>query len=195
MDQPLPEPLAGLVREHRIVEDLVTRARKALADATTPNADAGTVAAALEQARDLDAFAAVDLALHIAKEERVLFPAVRARAEAEMETVIVDMLAQHDEIREGEAQIRRLLDALGTDHDELTGSVAELADGLRATHDNPSPSALVALHATVRTLDALLQGHFLDEEDNVFEVVSGWFSPDVLGELGGKMKALEGHYV
>jgi hemerythrin-like domain-containing protein len=194
MDQPLPEPLAGLVRDHRIVEEVVIATRKAIAAATAAAADEQTIATALDQARDFDAFAAVDLTLHIAKEEQVLFPAIRARTESEMEIVIDDMLAQHDEIREGNAQVRRLLKALDADHGELTAGTARFAAGLRAAAGKPSPSVFASLHSTVRTLDALLQGHFLDEEVNVFEAVVGWFAPEVMADLADRMAALESAY-
>ena len=66
---------------------------------------------------------------------------------------------------------------------------------LRAAHEDRSPQAFVNLHAAVRTLDAVLQGHFVDEEDNVFEVVAGWFAPGVLSELRSGMERLEAAYV
>ncbi len=191
---PLPEPLAGLVRDHRVVEEVITAARKAVAAATAESAGQEVVAAALEQARDLDAFASVDLTLHITKEEQILFPAVRERAGEEMGVIIDDMLAQHDEIRDGKARVRLLLEALDAGHAEIEAGSASLAAGLKAAEGERSPSAFAGLHATIRTLDSLLQGHFLDEEDNVFEVVVDWFSPEVLSVLAARMSALESDY-
>ncbi|HKS92357.1 MAG TPA: hemerythrin domain-containing protein, partial [Tepidiformaceae bacterium] len=94
----LPEPLAGLVREHRLVEQLLQDARAAVDAATVRGVDDAVVQHAMDVLRDLDAFLAIDLTTHIAKEEEVLFPVMR-RVIDENEAVVVDMLAQHDEIR------------------------------------------------------------------------------------------------
>jgi iron-sulfur cluster repair protein YtfE (RIC family) len=186
----LPEPLAGLVRDHRLVEEVVSGARRAIAAATVVGAGDQVVTAAIEQMRDLDAFAAVDLALHIAREEEVLFPAVRARAEAEMVAILTDMVAQHDAIRDSNAELRLMLTTLDAGHDALRAELTNLASGIEAAAPAPSPALLASLSTTVRTLDAILQGHFVDEEDSVFEKVAGWFSPEARAELSARMSAL-----
>ncbi|MGE0600513.1 MAG: hemerythrin domain-containing protein [Dehalococcoidia bacterium] len=191
MTSTLPEPLAGLVREHRVVEDLLSQSRQAVAPATAAGATGAAIARALEQARDLQAFASVDLTLHIAKEEEVLFPAIRTRADSEMKSVIDDMIAQHDEIREGERKIRQLLASLDADHEEVHSSAASLSRSLDAAEREQSPSSFTTLYSAIRNLDAILQGHFLDEEENVLETVSGWFDAETLGGLTEKMEQLE----
>ena len=187
---PVPEPFASLVRDHRMVEEVVSGARRSIAAATAAGANDQVVTAAIEQIRDLDAFAAVDLALHIAKEEQVLFPAVRARAEGEMVTILTDMIAQHDAIRDSNAELRFMLKTLDAGHDALRAELTTLASGIEAAASAPSPAQLASLSTTVRTLDAILQGHFVDEEVNVFEMVAGWFSLESLAEFSARMSAL-----
>jgi iron-sulfur cluster repair protein YtfE (RIC family) len=186
----LPEPLASLIRDHRLVEEVVSGARRAIAAATAVGAGDEVITAAMEQMRDLDAFATVDLALHVAREEQVLFPAVRARAEAEMATVLTDMVAQHDAIRDSNAELRFILKTLDAGHDALRAELTNLASGIEAAASAPSLAQLASLSTTVRTLDAILQGHFVDEEVNVFEMVAGWFSPESRAELSARMSAL-----
>jgi iron-sulfur cluster repair protein YtfE (RIC family) len=173
-----------------MVEEVVSGARRSIAAATAAGANDQVVTAAIEQIRDLDAFTAVDLALHIAKEEQVLFPAVRARAEGEMVTILTDMIAQHDAIRDSNAELRFMLKTLDAGHDALRAELTTLASGIEAAASAPSPAQLASLSTTVRTLDAILQGHFVDEEVNVFEMVAGWFSLESLAEFSARMSAL-----
>ncbi len=189
-----PEPLAGLIRDHRTIEEVVADARKAISAAAGRPEDRTLVAAAIEALRDLEAFAAVDLTLHIAKEEEVLFPAIRAAAEAETEMIIGDMLAQHDEVRDRNAEVRRVLAAIDNHHDEVGREVARISEGLRSSGMEASPGQLNTLYDTVKKLDWILQGHFLDEEDNLFEPATGWFSAERLSELAAEMARIEARF-
>ncbi|MCK9517743.1 MAG: hemerythrin domain-containing protein [Dehalococcoidia bacterium] len=191
---PLPEPLAGLVRDHRFIEELVMQVRRALSAAGSKSAEPGLVTHALELVRDLSAYAEVDLALHIEKEEAVLFPAVRVAAEEDVEAMMVDMFAQHDEIRDRSEEIRETLRTIDTDHDELLEGVAKLNDGLRDAATAPSPAVLNGLYGTVRILDDLFQGHFMDEENHVFAPAVRWFDAEAMADLAEKMEALEAAY-
>jgi len=183
-----PEPIAGLIRDHRVIEEVVGRAREAIAAAAARPNDAGLIAHGIEQLRDLDAFAAVDLTLHIAKEEQVLFPALRARAEA----VVADMLAQHDEVRDRNAKVRQVLAAIDSHHDDVRAQTANLSDSLQsAAPEAVSPALLSTLYETVKTLDWILQGHFLDEEDNLFEPALAWFTADAFADLARSMATLD----
>jgi iron-sulfur cluster repair protein YtfE (RIC family) len=177
-----------------MVEEVVAEARKAGEAGAVAGASEQIVAAAIEQMRDLDAFAAVDLALHIAREEQVLFPAIRARAEAELAAVLTDMVAQHDAIRDSNAALRLVLQTLDAGHGSLHSELASLATGIEAAGSAASASLLTRLRTTVRTLDAILQGHFVDEEDNIFAVVAGWFSPESFADLSARMSALAANY-
>lgn len=187
-----PEPMAGLVREHRLIEEVVSDAREALGKATAPSADAATLEAAVERVLDLDAFLAVDLARHIEKEEEVLFPAVRD-FNAEMELAVEDMLAQHDEVRQRRAMLVQTLDRLDEEHDrveagkaQLREAAGELGDGAQVTHE-----LLVALRERVRQLDAILQGHFGDEEDGVFGPAAELLGAETLTRLAAEMTVID----
>ena len=189
-----PEPLAGLIRDHRLIEEVVADARKAISAAAGRPEDRTVVAAGIEALRDLEAFAAVDLTLHIAKEEEVLFPAIRAAAEAETEMIIGDMLAQHDEVRDRNAEVRRVLAAIDSHHDQVEREVASISEGLRSCGMEASPGQVNALYDTVKKLDWILQGHFLDEEDNLFEPASGWFSAERMSDLAVQMARVEARF-
>lgn len=189
-----PEPLAGLIRDHRTIEDVVATAHKAISTAAGRPTETAIVVAAVEQLRDLEAFAAVDLTIHIAKEEEILFPALRAAAEAETAHIIEDMLAQHDEVRDRNAEVQRVLDAIDGHHDEVTGETASLSEQLRQAESKLSPETLSKLYDTVKKLDWILQGHFLDEEDNLFEPAIGWFSEETFAGLAGQMEELEASF-
>lgn len=189
MDE-LPEPLAGLVREHRLLEQIVHDAREAIDAATVRDAAGGVVARAMDMLRDLDAFLAIDLTTHIAKEEEVLFPVMR-RVIEENEAVVVDMLAQHDEVRAKESEIERMLAALDATHDEVHAESANLRAGLATAEARPSMETLVGFRDTVMKLDWILQGHFGDEEDALFEPAHEWFTADQFAEFARQMEEVE----
>lgn len=195
-----PEPIAGLVRDHRLIEEVVAAAHKSISAAAGRPRDADVVAAALEQMRDLEAFSAVDLAVHIAKEEEVLFPAIKQVAQMEVDTIIGDMLAQHDEVRDRHAEVQKVLEAIDAHHDEVTGETTKLSDSLRTAAaapngELPSPEVLNALFDTVKKLDWILQGHFLDEEDNLFEPAIAWFDAAAFTDLSARMALIDARYL
>jgi hypothetical protein len=189
MDE-LPEPLAGLVREHRLVEQLLQDARAAVSAATVRDARDDVTAHAMDVLRDLNAFLAIDLTTHIAKEEEVLFPVMRKLIE-ENEAVVVDMLAQHDEIRAKEWDIEHMLAALDATHDEVHAESANLQAGLAVAGTRPSLEVMVGFRDTVMKLDWIVQGHFGDEEDALFEPAPGWFTADQFAEFARQMDEVE----
>jgi hypothetical protein len=194
-----PEPIAGLIRDHRLIEEVVSAAHKSISTAAGRPREAAIVAAAIEELRDLEAFAAIDLTVHIAKEEEVLFPAIKLVAQMEIDTIIGDMLAQHDEVRDRNAEVQKVLDAIDTHRDEVTPETAKLSDSLRAADGTPdgelpTPAVLNSLFDTVKKLDWILQGHFLDEEDNLFEPALGWFDAAALAKLGEHMALIDARY-
>lgn len=189
MDE-LPEPIAGLVREHRVVEQLLADARAAVGAATARDADDDIVDHAMDVLRDLNAFLAIDLTTHIAKEEEVLFPVMRKLIE-DNEAVVVDMLAQHDEIRAKEWDIEHMLAALDATHDEVHTESANLQAGLAIAGARPSLETMVGFRDTVMKLDWIVQGHFGDEEDALFEPSPGWFTPEQFEEFARQMDEVE----
>jgi len=194
-----PEPIAGLIRDHRQIEEVAAASHRAISAAAGRPTDVASVAAAIAQLRDLEAFAAIELTIHIAKEEEVLFPEIKRVAQLEVDTIIGDMLAQHDEVRDRSAEVRAVLEAIDSHHDEVATETAKLSDGLRAAAECapgelPSPEVLNSLYDSVKKLDWILQGHFVDEEDNLFEPAIAWFAAGDFAELSARMAEVEAAY-
>ena len=194
-----PEPIAGLIRDHRQIEEVAATSHRAISAAAGRPTDVAAVAAAIAQLRDLEAFAAIELTIHIAKEEEVLFPEIKRVAQLEVDTIIGDMLAQHDEVRDRSAEVRAVLEAIDSHHDEVATETAKLSAGLRAATECapgelPSPEVLNSLYDSVKKLDWILQGHFVDEEDNLFEPAIAWFAAGDFAELSARMAEVEAAY-
>jgi hypothetical protein len=182
MDE-LPEPLAELIRDHRFIEATVSDARDAISAGA-----AGSLAPAeaLAAVRAFEQFMLSDLDLHIAKEEQVLFPALLGLGEDTDETV-EDMLVQHDSVRERKAALRQTLETLDAAHLKIDGERAALAEQLNG---EPLQQTLVELREIVRRLDSILQGHFFDEEDGLFEPAATLLPPATLAELAKDIAGL-----
>ena len=185
------EPLATLMREHEEIHTLVTEARELTEEALAAPADALLAAQALAAMRQLDLFMAESLVIHIAKEEDVLFPALRGLA-AEMDQVVDEMVEQHDEVRLRQAFIEKTIAALDHTHDEVDAERAALSAQLREAGNGPaSAGALPALLDGVKRLDWILQGHFGDEEDDLFVPALQLLSAEAWADLAAKAAALE----
>ena len=185
------EPLARLMREHIEVHDLVTATQEALQEALAAPADAALSAAALESLHDLDAYLSEDLVIHIAKEEDVLFPALRGFAAA-VDQVVDEMVEQHDEVRLRQAILQRTLAALDHTHDEIDAERERLSAVVRnAAADGLSAADLSELLDAVKRLDWILQGHFGDEEDDLFAPALELLSPETFADLDRQARALE----
>lgn len=185
------EPMAGLVRDHVLIDSVVGEAKEAIEAAMKSPDDGELVSSALEQLRDLAAFMEEDLAIHIAKEERALFPALRGLDE-ETTTVVEEMVEQHDQVRERHAALAAALERIDTGHDEVGAERAQLAAGLaEADGGELSPELLTALWETVRRLHWILEGHFGDEEDDLFAPAETLLTAEQLAGLTEEMAALE----
>jgi hypothetical protein len=185
------EPLARLMREHIEVHDLVTATQEAIQEALAAPADGALSAAALESLHDLDAYLCEDLVIHIAKEEDVLFPALRGFAAA-LDQVVDEMVEQHDEVRLRQAILQRTLAALDHTHDEIDAERARLSAVVRnAAGDGLSAADLNELLDAVKRLDWILQGHFGDEEDDLFAPALELLSPETFADLDRQARALE----
>ena len=185
------EPLAGLMRDHAEILELVEAARERTAAALAAEGDSALAATALEQIRDLAAYLAEDLVVHIAKEEDVLFPALRGLA-AEIDQVVGEMVEQHDEVRFRKANIERSLAALDQAHDEVEAASAGLAATLaRAEPDALTPADLAELLDGVKRLEWILQGHFGDEEDDLFVPALQLLTPETFAQLAESARALD----
>lgn len=184
------EPLATLIREHTETHELVTETREAL-EAALEEPDGDAPAGAIERLRDLDAYLAEDLVLHIAKEEEVLFPALRGFA-ADIDQVVDEMVEQHDEIRHRHELLERALAAMDDTHEEVHREREAIAAGLReAEQEGVTPGRLEELLDAVKRLDWILQGHFGDEEDDLFVPALELLSEETFAELAEGAKAIE----
>jgi len=190
------EPIAGLIRDHVLVFELVTDAREALERALAAPTE-GLPAEpdeedlehqALELVRDLAAFLAEDLVLHIRKEEDVLFPALRGLA-ADLDKVIDEMVEQHDEIRAKKAMVERAVAHMDGAHDE----VGDAASGLGGALDRGA--SLAELHDAVKRLEWIFQGHFGDEEDDLFPPALELLPSGTLARLAQEAEALDGVHI
>ena len=182
------EPLAGLMRDHVEILELVDSTIEQIVSALSSESERVLAAVALEQVRDLAAYLAEDLVVHIAKEEDVLFPALRGLA-GEIDKVVYEMVEQHDEVRLRKANIERTLVALDHSHEEVEGAAAALANTL-AQADGPTPAVLTPLLDGVERLAWILEGHFGDEEEDLFVPALELLTPETFGQLAVAMDAL-----
>lgn len=162
------EPLASLMREHVEAHALVEATQAAVEAALEAPHDENAIRVAASKLKELEAYSMEDLVLHIAKEEEALFPALRGFGQ-EIDQVLDEMVEQHDEIRMRQDTIERMLQALDSNHDEVDDARASFArhmQGLDA--DALGSEKLALLLDAVKRLNWILQGHFGDEEDDLF---------------------------
>lgn len=185
------EPLAGLMREHIEIDDLITATAEVLVAAIDAPDDPTAAVTAIEQVRDLDAYLWEDFVVHIAKEEDVLFPALRGLAD-DIDVVVDDMIEQHDRVRDRREVLERALATMAESHEEVDAGRTAVRDGLRAAGGaSATPEVLRALLDAVRQLSWILQGHFGDEEDDLFEPALALLPEDRWAELAAASTALE----
>lgn len=169
----LPEPIAGLIRDHRRFEAAIADAR-----------------AALDGGGSTDSFVALqtlldyELTRHIAKEEQVLFPALQ-RALTALQPDIENMLAEHDEIRTRGARLGAALATLDEQHEAVRAACTTVRERLERPDAGELAQALAQL-------DWVPQGHFTGEEDSLFLPAEELFDAAVLAELTQRIAALDG---
>ena len=185
------EPLAGLMREHVVTHGLVERTEEAIEEAVGSRDDAVLAEAAMKTLADLEAHLANDLVIHIAKEEEVLFPALAGFAE-ELDKVIDEMVEQHDEIRLRKANIERALRVVHDTHQELDEAQADLASAMASARAGSSPSVVLdELLDAVKRLRWILEGHFGDEEDDLFPPAVELLPRETWEDLARRAEELE----
>ncbi len=188
MDE-VPEPIAGLIRDHRAIESVVTATSASVSAAAAAPGDATLLEAAFVDLLRLHDLLAHQVAVHIEKEEQVLFPVLRAEL-ADLSDFVDDMIAEHDQVREQKARIAQTLDALDAQHALIEG----LRDGVIAAlqEAGADPAAVVAgLRETVVRLNWVLQGHFTGEEDGLFLPAEESLDADALAEMAALMAAID----
>jgi hemerythrin-like domain-containing protein len=182
----LPEPLAGLVREHDRAADVVADARSAVEWAARDSESGREFADMLDALGRLRSFLEYDLTLHIAKEEEALFPALR-----DMAQLVEDMLGQHDEIRHRRALLDQVLALVDAHRDDILVERLAFIEVLRQVADGSSEQPIEVLRDRVARLDWILQGHFGDEEENLFLPAATLLSAEELERISEQMAALE----
>ncbi len=185
----VPEPLAGLIREHRRIEAAVAETAGRLAAAVAAPADGNLVDAAVEQLWTLQLLLEDDVERHIAKEEQVLFPVLRAQLE-QLATFVDDMLAEHEQIKEQRDRVGAALATLDEQHTAVREAITSVRQGAQQVLADRDAAALTAVQAAVERLDWLFQGHFTGEEDGLFLPAEELLSPATLAELTDRMAAL-----
>lgn len=185
------EPLATLMREHTEIHGLVTGAQEAVEAALNAPGDTEMAREALRIMRDLDAYMAENLVIHIAKEEDVLFPALRGFA-ATIDQVVDEMVEQHDEVRNRQAILARVLTAMGQTHDEVDAARSHIASAVnRATAGGITNEKLEEFLDGLKRLDWILQGHFGDEEDDLFVPAMELLSAEAFEEMAREAARIE----
>jgi hemerythrin-like domain-containing protein len=184
--QQTPEPLAGLIREHRLIEATISTAVLNVRAAAAVPDDSERVASALVSLSTLHQFLEHELALHIQKEEEILFPVLRNQT-SEIEITVEDMLGEHEKVRVQSSQLQQAIASLGADHGAVADACARLSEMFRSTAGGEYASGLAQLSATVVQLDWILQGHFTAEEDGVFTPAEDVLSSAVLAEMALRM--------
>lgn len=185
----MADPFERLIRDHEEIAAAVAQARNAAEAAVAYPDDASLIPTMLNELHTLQRFMERELALHIAREEEVIFPAYRALAGDGR--LIDELLAQHDRVRDRRALLDRVLAALDDHHDEVQQEHERLAARLSAVGASVTPTVLKELLEGVRQLDWILQGHFSDEEDDLFAPGAELFSPAELQRLADAMEAME----
>ena len=185
-----PEPLAGLIRDHRLIEEAVATARSAITAAAADPADPGVVDRAVDELWLLQSLLEQEVALHIDKEEQVLFPVLRHEVAA-LAGLVDGMVAEHDLIKEKRDLLGRTLAELDDDHSAVREATLQLRDGLTKIENGNAASVLAGLRETVEQLDWVFQGHFTGEEDGLFLPAEDLLSAETLAEMTRLMALLE----
>jgi len=183
----LPEPFAHLLMEHEQIADAVGRAR-GVTEAAAQYDDADLVPSMVGELRALQSFMVRDLASHIAQEEEALFPAFLDLTHDRR--LIDELTVQHDRVREQRELLLGILRALDHRHDEVEAAHSMLARDLDRAVRGVTPEVQRSLLAGVRQLDWLLQGHFDDEEDDLFEPGAQVFSAEQLEGLSARLESI-----
>lgn len=189
MEERTPEPIAGLIREHRVIEAAAAETGERVAAALAAPEQPALAGDAIEQMWVFQLLLEREVAIHIAKEEQVLFPVLREQV-ARLSELIDDMLFEHDQIREKRDQLAGALADLEDDHDAVEQARASIRDGLNGAGADPL-AALRGLRETVEQLDWIFQGHFTGEEDGLFLPAEDLLSPETMEEMARRMAELE----
>jgi iron-sulfur cluster repair protein YtfE (RIC family) len=185
-----PEPIAGLIREHRLIEESVADALARVRAAVASPDDTDVVDAAIEQSWLLQALLELDVALHIEKEEQVLFPVLR-QAVAGLTRLVDHMIDEHDEIKARRDGIGQALATLDAEHEAVQQLQLAVEVAAGAIRHGDIASNLRNLGELLERLDWVFQGHFTGEEDGLFLPAEDVLSAGAFEMMAEQMAALE----
>ncbi len=183
------EPMLQLVVEHRELDEVAGRADSAVDAAVRAPGDVDLASAAVTTITDFEVVLDDRLDLHIAKEEELLFPALRL--DEDTTKTVDELIEQHDRIRARYAELAQALERLDAAHDEVATERDRLRERLSGLDDVPTPEQLIELRACVRQLYWILQGHFRDEEDDIFAPAETLLSREQLAAIDEGCRRLE----
>lgn len=192
----IPEALAGLIRDHRRIEHTLAEATQAITAAVSAPTNAALIEAALSRAHALQRLLEWEVAIHIEKEEEVLFPVVRKQIDGTQD-LVDDMIAEHEDVRTKRELLRQALAGLDSDHNVIERATQQLSDGIRSAGMSGAtvdPVGFATLRELVVQLDWLLQGHFTGEEDGVFLPAEDFLSPETLAGMVQRMLAIDARW-
>ena len=180
-----PEAIDVLLQEHERTKAVLEEARERLAELRASGAETLDEEEAREFFADLDAYLAVELEAHIEKEERALFPPLKERG-TELLQLCEDMVVQHDEIKVRRARFLSVLEALNERHDDVRGAARAAREAIRE-----AGATLGELWDALFRLDAMLQGHFDDEEGELFPLAEEALTAEEFERIAEEMRAIE----
>jgi hemerythrin-like domain-containing protein len=178
-----PDPIDRLLEEHRTIMREVAKLRRAIIALDAEGAPA--LPRVLPAVRDAMAWLGVELIGHARREDDALFPALeRELGDSAGPTEI--MRSEHCAIHAHAERLRATLRELNeVQHPALVRAEAKL-EGLAAAGDDAG-----ALRTTAREMMALLDDHFMKEEEVLFPMARDVLSRETLDRVARRMDELD----
>jgi len=177
------DPIDRLLEEHRTIMREVAKLRRAILALDAEGAPA--LPRVLPAIRQAMTWLGVELLGHARREDEALFPALdRELGDPAGPTEV--MRIEHHAIHESAERLRSTLRELNdVQHPALVRAEARL-EGLAAAGDDPG-----ALRATAREMIALLDDHFMKEEDILFPLARDVLSREALDRIARRMDEID----
>ena len=178
-----PDPIDRLLEEHRAIMREVAKLRRAMIAMDADGAPA--LPRVLTDVREAVSWLGVELLGHARREDDGLFPALE-RELGDPAGPIEVMRTEHRTIHVHAERLRSTLRELNdVQHPALVRAEARLED-LAAAGDD-----VQALRATAREMIALLDDHFMKEEEILFPMARDVLSREALDRVARRMEELD----
>jgi iron-sulfur cluster repair protein YtfE (RIC family) len=180
------DPIDRLLEEHRTIMREVAKLRRAIIALDAEGAPA--LPRVLSDVRDAVAWLGVELLAHARREDDALFPTIeRELGDAGGPTEV--MRGEHRAIQTRAEQLRSTVRELNdVQHPALVRAGAALED-LAAAGDDAG-----ALRTIAREMIALLDDHFLKEEEILFPIARDVLSREALDRVARRMEELDAEH-